>query len=63
MEAKQDQNVAKIPFIAHEAEIHRTEKRVRRWQSAFLTTFVLLIITNCGCVMCKKNNRKYHNPE
>ena len=41
-------NIIKIPYIVHEAEIYRSEKRAQRWQAAFFVTLAMLFLTVLG---------------
>lgn len=51
MNNEEKMNLPDVPYLAHEEELTRMERSVKRWFIGWIITFVALVLTNVGWVV------------
>ena len=51
MSNEEKMNLPDVPYLAHEEEMTRMERSVKRWFIGWIITFVALVLTNIGWVI------------
>ena len=47
----EEKKMPDIPYLAHEEEIVRMERNVKRWFIGWIITFIALVLTNVGWIV------------
>lgn len=47
----EEKKIPDIPYIAHEEEVARMERNVKRWFIGWIITFLALVLTNIGWIV------------
>ena len=51
MSNEEKMNLPDVPYLAHEEEMTRMERSVKRWFIGWIITFIALVLTNIGWVV------------
>lgn len=51
MNNEEKMNLPNVPYLAHEEEMTRMERSVKRWFIGWIITFIALVLTNIGWVV------------